>query len=168
MHRLICSFIIRILQNSFFLQFSPYLTRAVLLWHQNGVCSCLACASGLCRSHHRGWVVIRCNRAKTAQQYLLCTKRQNRPRRFHALVEFRQGRRTPVVHLLGEPPRDPNQSSAPPVMDYKCFTSGKAKETRPESKSTSFVKSQCVFKYCHEMSALTQIIVLLYRLAHHI
>ena len=38
----------------------------------NGVRRCLACASGLRRSHGRRWVVSRCNRAKTTQEYLLC------------------------------------------------------------------------------------------------
>ena len=96
---------------------------------QNGVRRCLA--SGLRRSHDRGWVISRCNRAKTAQQYLLCgirtVKRQNRPCRYHAFVKIRRDRRTPVVRLSGEPPRDPNQSSAPPVMDYNRLTPGEAK-----------------------------------------
>ena len=33
----------------------------------------------------------------------------------------------PVVHLL----HDPNQLSAPPVIDYNLLTPGKAKETHP-------------------------------------
>ena len=32
------------------------ITMGVFLWHQNGVRRCLACASGLRRSHDRGWV----------------------------------------------------------------------------------------------------------------
>ena len=55
------------------------------------------------------------------------------PRRFHALVEIRQDRRTPVVRLGGEPPRDPNQSSAAPVIDSNRLTPGEAKETHPVS-----------------------------------
>ena len=46
------------------------------------------------------------------------------PHRFHALVKIRRDRRTPVVRLSGEPPRDPNQSSAPPVIDYNRLTPG--------------------------------------------
>ena len=45
---------------------------AVFLWSQNGVRRCLACASGLRRSHDWGWVVSYCNWAKMAQKYLLC------------------------------------------------------------------------------------------------
>ena len=44
----------------------------VFLWHRNGVRRCHACASGLRWSQDRGWVVSRCNQAKTKQQYLLC------------------------------------------------------------------------------------------------
>ena len=47
---------------------------AVFVWHQNGVRRCLACPSGLPRSHNRGWVASRCNWAKTAQLYLLKAK----------------------------------------------------------------------------------------------
>ena len=57
--------------------------------------------------------------------------RRNRPRRFHALVEIRRDRRTPVVRLWVEPPRDPNQSDASPVIDYKQLSPGEAKETHP-------------------------------------
>ena len=58
-------------------------------------------------------------------------KEADRPRRFHALVEIRRDRRTPVVRLSGQPPRDLNQSSAPPVIDYDRLTPGEAKETHP-------------------------------------
>ena len=37
----------------------------------------------------------------------------------------------PVVHLSGEPPCDPNQSSALPIIDYNGLTPGKTKETHP-------------------------------------
>ena len=107
---------------------------AVLLWHQNGVRRCLACASSLGRSHDLGWVVSRRNRAKTALQYLLCgaTRREaKQASNCHALVEIRQDWRTPVVRLSGEPPCDPNQSSALPVIDYNRLTPGEAKETHP-------------------------------------
>ena len=53
------------------------------------------------------------------------------PRRFHALVEIRRDRRRPVAHLSGEPPRDPNQLSAPLVIDYNRLTPCEAKETHP-------------------------------------
>ena len=87
----------------------------------NGVRRCLACASGLCRSRDRGWVVSRAieQKRRNSTYFVVRTvKRRNRPRRFHALVEIRRDRRTPVVRLSAETPRDPNQSSAPPVMDY--------------------------------------------------
>ena len=71
-------------------------------------------------------------------------KRRNRPRRFKALVDIRRDQRTPVVRLLGEPPRDPNQSSAPPVIDYNRFTPGKAKETHSMT-----VRTVYVFGYTH-------------------
>ena len=44
-------------------------------------------------------------------------RRRNRPCRFHALVEIRWDRYTPIMRLSGEPPRDRNQSSAQPVID---------------------------------------------------
>ena len=47
------------------------LSVAVILWHRNGVRRCLACASVLLSSQDQEWVVSRCNRAKTAPQYLL-------------------------------------------------------------------------------------------------
>ena len=101
----------------------------MFLWHQNGVCCCLACASRLRRSYDQEWVVSHCNQAKKAQQYLLCgTNRRNRPHHFHALVEIQRDWRTPIARLLGEPPRDPNQSSAPPVIDHNRLTPGEAKE----------------------------------------
>ena len=82
---------------------------AVFLWHQHGVHRCLACTSILRQSHDRGLVVSRCNQTK----WRICTYlRRNRSRRFHALVEIRQDRRTPVVRLPGELSHDPNQSSA--------------------------------------------------------
>ena len=65
--------------------------------------------------------------------WLGTVKGRNRPHRFHALVEIRRDRRTPVVRLSGEPPRDPTQSSAPPVTDYNRLTPGEAKETNPLS-----------------------------------
>ena len=37
----------------------------------------------------------------------------------------------PVGHLSGEPPRDPNQSSAVAVMDYNRLMPVEAKETDP-------------------------------------
>ena len=37
----------------------------------------------------------------------------------------------PVVRLSGEPPCDPNQSDASPVIDYNRLTPGEAKETHP-------------------------------------
>ena len=40
------------------------------------------------------------------------------PRRFQAFVEIRRDWRTPVVRLSGESLRDPNQSTAPPLIDY--------------------------------------------------
>ena len=58
-------------------------------------------------------------------------KRQNRPRRFHALVEIWRDRCTPVEPLSDEPPRDPNQSSVPPVIDYNWLMPREAKETHP-------------------------------------
>ena len=54
-------------------------------------------------------------------------------RPFHALVEIRRDRRMLVVRLSGEPPCDPNQSSAPLVIDYNRLTVGEAKETHPMS-----------------------------------
>ena len=56
-----------------------------------------------------------------------------RPRRCHTLVEIRRDRCMPVVHLSGEPLHHPNQSSAPPVIDYNRLTPGEAKETHPLS-----------------------------------
>ena len=82
----------------------------------NGERRCLACASCLRQSHDRGWVVSRCNRAKTAKQYLL-------------RGETGLAASTPVVRLSLEPPCDPNQSSAPPVIDFNRLTPGEAKET---------------------------------------
>ena len=41
---------------------------------------------------------------------------------------IRRDWRTLVVHLSGELPRDPNQSSAPPDIDYKRLTPDEAKE----------------------------------------
>ena len=61
-------------------------------------------------------------------------KRRNRPRRFHDLVESRRDRRTPIVRLSGEPPRDPNVSSAPPVMYSNRLTPGEVKETHPNQR----------------------------------
>ena len=55
----------------------------------------------------------------------------NNTQRLHALVEIRWDWRTLVVRLSGEPPRDPNQSSALLIIDYSRLTSGKAKETHP-------------------------------------
>ena len=54
-------------------------------------------------------------------------KRRNRPRHFHTLVKILRDQRTPVVRLLGEPPCDPNQSSAPSVIDYNRLMPGEAK-----------------------------------------
>ena len=107
------------------------LSLAVFLWHQKGVRRCLTCSYGRRQSHDRGWLVICCNRAKTVHQYLLCGKRQNRPQRFHALVEIRRDKLTPVVCLSGEPPCDPNQSSAPSVIEYNRLTPGEAKRNAP-------------------------------------
>ena len=64
------------------------------------------------------------------------------PCRFHALVEIRQYRLTP-----GEPPRDPNQSSASPVIDYKRLTPGEAKEMHPLSKLTGLQAIFCKIQY---------------------
>ena len=108
----------------------------MFLWNQNDVRRFLASASGLHRSHERGWVVSSCNRAKKKTRrndtyFVVRTiKRRNRPRRFHsAFIKIRRDRRTPVVRLSGEPPRDQNQSSAPPVIYYNRLTHGEAKET---------------------------------------
>ena len=38
-----------------------------------------------------------------------------------------------VMRLSGEPPRDANQSSALPAIDYNQLTSSKAKETHPKN-----------------------------------
>ena len=84
--------------------------------------------SRLCPSHDRRWVVSRCNRAKTAQMYLHEAKQAWL---LPALVEIRRDRCMPVVCLLGEPPCNPNQSSALPVIDYKRLTPSEAKETHP-------------------------------------
>ena len=105
---------------------------AEFLGHLSGVLCCLAC--GLRRPHDRGLIVSRCNRAKMAQQYLLVlrtVKRRNMPHRFHAFVEIPRERLTPIVRISGEPQCYPNQSSAPPVMDYNQLTPGRAKETHP-------------------------------------
>ena len=98
------------------------------LWHQNGVRRCLACASGLRRPQDRVWVKAAAIEPKW-RNMVRTVKRRNGPCRFHALVEMRRDRRTPVVRLSGEPPRDPNQSSAPPVIDYNRLTPGETKET---------------------------------------
>ena len=98
---------------------------------QNGARRCLVCASGLRRSHDRGWVVIEQKRRNNTYFVIRTVKRQNRPCRFQALVEIRRDRCTLVEPLLDEPPGDPNQLSAPPVIDYNRLTPGEAKETHP-------------------------------------
>ena len=50
----------------------------------------------------------------------------------------------PVVPLSGGPPRDPNQSSAPQVMDYNRLTPGEAKETHPLSVNWSIKNKKAV------------------------
>ena len=117
------------LSKTLFLLFST-VTGCVPL-HQNSVLCCLTCASGLRRAHDQGMVVSGCNRAKMAQQYFVVrtVKRQNRPRRFYSFAEIRRDQCTPVVRLSGEPPRSPNQSSAPPVMDYNRLMPHEAKES---------------------------------------
>ena len=98
----------------------PYrASMAVFLWPQNGVRRCLACASGLRRSHDRGWVVAAAIEQKRRKSTYF-VERRNRPRRFHVLVEIRRDR-----------PRDQNQSSAPPIIYYNRLTPGEAKETHP-------------------------------------
>ena len=96
---------------------------AVFLWLRR-------CLTGLRQSHDRGWVVscaIEQKRCDSTYFVVRTVKKRNRPRRFHALVEIRRDRLTPVVRLSGEPPRDQNQSSDPSVIDYNRLTPGKAK-----------------------------------------
>ena len=51
------------------------------------------------------------------------------------MVEIQRDRRKPVLHLSGELPCDPNQSSVPPGIDYSRLTPGEAKETHKLSDS---------------------------------
>ena len=91
--------------------------------------------------------------------WLGTVKGRNRPHRFHDLVEIRRDCRTPVVRLSGEPPRDPTQSSAPPVTDYNRLTPGEAKETKPlsfriiKSENCAHSPSQEPVKYCSHLGS---------------
>ena len=58
-----------------------------------------------------------------------------------------------VVRLSGEPPHDPNQSSALLVIDYKRLTPGEAKETHPISLEIDKCKSKNA-AYLSEVLAL--------------
>ena len=95
---------------------------------------CFFCTKTAYAAVFRCRVVSRSNRAKTAQQYLQIVKRRNRPRGFHALVEIRRDQRTPS----GEPPRDQNQSSVPPVT-YVCTPASNLGYLAPPQDNFSWV-----------------------------